>query len=113
MEKNKIFIQYLRNLIFIIYIKNNNLIINLNNMSFKTKNRKKKCVDTRVTIDAKHNEQVKSFKEKKKQLPLKKKELGKLKIEYDPFDYLDFSAVNRPDASFELRQKDKNINDML
>ena len=35
-------------------------------MSFKTKNRKKKCVDTRVTIDAKHNEQVKLFKEKKK-----------------------------------------------
>ena len=32
-------------------------------MSFKTKNRKKKCIDTRVTIDAKHNEQVRIFKE--------------------------------------------------
>ena len=52
-------------------------------MSFKTKNRKKKCTDTRVTIDAKHNEQVKLFKEKKKLLPVKKKELSKLENEYE------------------------------
>tara|TARA_X000000950_G_scaffold289217_1_gene410920 strand:- start:193 stop:2199 length:2007 start_codon:yes stop_codon:yes gene_type:complete len=34
----------------------------------------------------------------------------KLKLEYDPFDYLDFSANNRPDASYEIRKKDSDIN---
>jgi len=33
-----------------------------------------------------------------------------IKLEYDPFNYLDFSAQNRGDASFELRKKDSNIN---
>ena len=33
-----------------------------------------------------------------------------IKLEYDPFNYLDFSAQNRSDASFELRKKDSNIN---
>lgn len=33
-----------------------------------------------------------------------------VKLEYDPFDYLDFSANNRPSASKELRKKDSNIN---
>ena len=33
-----------------------------------------------------------------------------IKLEYDPFDYLDFSAQNRSDASFDLRKKDSNIN---
>lgn len=33
-----------------------------------------------------------------------------IKLEYDPYDYLDFSARNRSDASFELRKKDSNIN---
>ena len=35
-------------------------------MSFKVKNRKKKFVDTRTTIDAKHNNQIKKFKEDKR-----------------------------------------------
>lgn len=34
----------------------------------------------------------------------------KFKIEYDPLDYLDLSARNRPDADFGLRKKDSNIN---
>lgn len=34
----------------------------------------------------------------------------KLKIEHDPFDYLNFSAQNRDDADIDLRKKDKNIN---
>ena len=34
----------------------------------------------------------------------------KLKLEYDPFDYLDFSGFNRPDASFKLRKKESDIN---
>ena len=34
----------------------------------------------------------------------------KLKLEYDPFDYLDFSANNRVDAINEIRKKDSDIN---
>jgi len=33
-----------------------------------------------------------------------------IKLEYDPFDYLDFSGRNRPDISFDRRKKDSNIN---
>jgi len=33
-----------------------------------------------------------------------------IKLEYDPFNYLNFSARNRGDASFDLRKKDSNIN---
>ncbi|MDA7541788.1 YjbH domain-containing protein [Gammaproteobacteria bacterium] len=33
-----------------------------------------------------------------------------IKLEYDPFNYLDFSAQNRVDASFDLRKKDSDIN---
>ena len=33
-----------------------------------------------------------------------------IKLEYDPYDYLDFSAQRRADASFDLRKKDSNIN---
>jgi len=32
------------------------------------------------------------------------------KLEYDPYNYLDFSAPNRKDASFDIRKKDSNIN---
>ena len=35
----------------------------------------------------------------------------KLKVEYDPYDYFDFSSMeNRPDALYDLRKKDSNIN---
>ena len=33
-----------------------------------------------------------------------------MKMEYDPFDYSDFSAQNRDDASYFLRKKDSNVN---
>ncbi len=33
-----------------------------------------------------------------------------IKLEYDPYDYLDFSANNKGDASFDLRKKDSNTN---
>ena len=33
-----------------------------------------------------------------------------LKVEYDPYDYLDFSANNQDDANYELRKKDSDIN---
>ena len=33
-----------------------------------------------------------------------------MKLEYDPFNYLDFSAPNRLDAAYEIRKKDSNFN---
>ncbi len=33
-----------------------------------------------------------------------------MKLEYDPYDYFDFSAQNRSDAIYELRKKDSDIN---
>ena len=33
-----------------------------------------------------------------------------LKLEYDPFNYMDFSAVNRADALYKIRKKDSDIN---
>ncbi|MDC0923731.1 YjbH domain-containing protein, partial [Gammaproteobacteria bacterium] len=33
-----------------------------------------------------------------------------LKLEYDPFNYLDFSAQNRSDAFYEIRKKDSDLN---
>jgi len=33
-----------------------------------------------------------------------------MKVEYDPYDYFDFSAQNRNDAIYELRKKDSDIN---
>ena len=33
-----------------------------------------------------------------------------MKVEYDPYDYFDFSAQNRSDAIYELRKKDSDIN---
>ena len=32
------------------------------------------------------------------------------KLEYDPFNYLDFSAPNRSDANYEIRKKDSDLN---
>jgi hypothetical protein len=51
-------------------------------MSFKIKNRKKVVTDTRTTIDAKHNTKIKYFKELKKSLPTKKKNLSQLEKQY-------------------------------
>ena len=33
-----------------------------------------------------------------------------LKLEYDPFNYLDFSALNLVDADYEIRKKESNLN---
>ncbi len=35
---------------------------------------------------------------------------AKLKLEHDPFNYLDFSAQNRSDADLNIRKKDSSIN---
>ena len=50
-------------------------------MSFKIKNRKKKTTDKRITIDAKHNNKIKIFKDQKRSLSPKNRELNKLKTE--------------------------------
>ncbi len=34
----------------------------------------------------------------------------RIKLEYDPFNYFNFSARNRIDASYELRKKESNLN---
>jgi hypothetical protein len=41
-------------------------------------------------------------------LPYKKR--VSVKLEYDTYDYMDFSATDRGDAKYELRKKDSNIN---
>jgi hypothetical protein len=66
-------------------------------MSFKVKNRKKKFVDTRTTIDAKHNKQIKLLREKKNKLPLKKKELKNLKNEYSKYVNIDLKKLTNGD----------------
>jgi hypothetical protein len=33
-----------------------------------------------------------------------------LKLEYDPFNYFNFSAANRPDAIYDIRKKDSDLN---
>ena len=54
-------------------------------MSFKTKNKikKKEDFDTRVTLEAKHNEKLDLFDSQKKDIIKKKKELKKLQDKYD------------------------------
>lgn len=34
----------------------------------------------------------------------------RLKLEFDPYDYMDFSANNRPDADLNIRKKDSKLN---
>ncbi len=41
---------------------------------------------------------------------LNRKRNIRFKLEYDPFDYTDFSALKRDDLSFERRKKDSNLN---
>ena len=70
-------------------------------MSFKIKNRKKKTVDRRTTIDAKHNNIIKEFKENKKKLPYYKKEFLKINKEYNKLIKKDLK--NLTDEEFILK----------
>ena len=70
-------------------------------MSFKIKNRKKKTVDNRTTIDAKHNSIIKKFKEDKKQCPAYKKELIKCRKSLDKL--MEKSMKEFSDEDFELK----------
>lgn len=70
-------------------------------MSFKIKNRKKKTVDNRTTIDAKHNSIIKKFKEEKKQCPGFKKELIKCQKMLSKLMLKSMKEFN--DEDFELK----------
>ena len=63
-------------------------------MSFKVKNRKKKFVDTRTTIDAKHNKQINEFREIKNKLPIKKKILKTLKQSYIKYENINLKKLS-------------------
>ena len=76
-------------------------------MSFKVKNRKKKFVDTRTTIDAKHNKQIKLLREKKNKLPLKKRELRKLKEEYSKYENINLKTLSNEDFDDKHNLEDK------
>jgi len=67
--------------------------------SFKVKNRKKVSFDNRVTLDAKHNDKLKYFKENKKKNNNLKENLKKLEKEY--------SIINNK-TNFELTDIELN-----
>jgi hypothetical protein len=76
-------------------------------MSFKVKNRKKKFVDTRTTIDAKHNKQIKEFKELKSKLPIKKKCLKNLKKNYIKYENIDLKILSDEEFNEKNYLEDK------
>ena len=68
--------------------------------NLKIKNRKKGPIDCRVTLDAKHNEKLKYFKDQNKALPLKKKKLETLTndlvlIKSKPYSELSDAEINK------------------
>ena len=87
-------------------------------MSFKVKNRKKKVIDNRTTIDAKHNNFLKQFKEKKKNIPLKKKELKVLNNELDKLNEIsiinltDEQYIRKDDIELEIQNLEKEIKEL-
>ena len=87
-------------------------------MSFKVKNRKKKFVDTRTTIDAKHNNQIKKFKEIRNKKPILKRELKMLENKYLKYINIDLKTLSNEDFEEkhdledrieELKKEIKNI----
>lgn len=72
-------------------------------MSFKIKNRKKKTVDNRTTIDAKHNSIVKKFKEEKRMCPNLKKDLARTKKTYQKLMLKSLKEFT--DEEFELKDE--------
>ena len=80
-------------------------------MSFKVKNRKKIVIDTRTTIDAKHNTKIKYFKELKKSLPVKKKQLLNIEKQYN--NLMSKGLKEFSDDDFELKNKlEDNIGEL-
>ena len=87
-------------------------------MSFKIKNRKKKTVDNRTTIDAKHNSIVKKFKEQKKQYPILRKELLKNQKIYQKLmskslkEFTDDEFSLKDELEDKIEDLEQKINDL-
>jgi hypothetical protein len=87
-------------------------------MSFKIKNRKKKTVDKRTTIDAKHNSIIKKFKDEKKQLPTLRKEYRKLKKNYDKLmlkslkEFTDEEFEKKDDMEDKMEELENKISNL-
>ena len=87
-------------------------------MSFKVKNRKKKVVDNRTTIDAKHNNYLKEFKEKRKTLPSKKKDLKNHKKELEFLnkknikDLTDIEFLKKDELEIKIEELEKEITNL-
>ena len=87
-------------------------------MSFKIKNRKKKSVDKRTTIDAKHNNMVKHFKDEKKKLPTLKKELVKVNSSYQKLmeknlkDFCDIEFITKDELEDKMELLEEEIEEL-
>jgi len=62
---------------------------------FKIKNKKIFQGDNRITLDAKHNEFVKEFERNKIMIPLKEKQISKLRNDLKKLDLNDFNEIKR------------------
>ena len=82
---------------------------------FKTKNKKIFVGDTRVTLDAKHNEMLKKFKDVNKTLPEKKRKVNSLKKELEKItkqetESIDFELIEKKfDIQNEINRIEKEI----
>ncbi len=78
---------------------------------FKTKNKKTYITDNRITLDAKHNEMLKHFKELNKSLPNKKKKLEMVYREYEALRQIPNKDLNNDDLHKKFQLKDE-INEL-
>ena len=76
-------------------------------MSFKVKNRKKMIVDTRITIDAKHNNKIQYFKELKKNLPLKKKKINMLNKNLNIINQKSLKELSNEEFNLKIKIEDE------
>ena len=76
-------------------------------MSFKVKNRKKIIIDTRITIDAKHNNKIQYFKDLKKSLSLKKKKLNILKKHLNIINQENLKELSNDDFNLKIKIEDE------
>lgn len=78
---------------------------------FKSRNKKIYAGDTRVTLDAKHNEIMKGFKDIKKKLPYKKYDLDVFKNELRQFESKALSKLSDDEIQkmFDLKENIKTL----
>jgi hypothetical protein len=74
--------------------------------SFKIKNRKKSPTDTRITLDAQHNEKMKYFNDLKKSLPSRKKNLKNLQNEFNQLKEKKFNTLTDIELNRYLELKE-------